>query len=636
MGNSPATSRLGPIPNRRSATAVSPRPASGKRRGGAGLLARAIVVLGCLVGLTACANLPDSSAPQALGTLDHQPSSSGPTPPISGREPDQLLRDFLQATSDPTNRHQTARQYLSPAANVRWDDAAGTTIVDRPDTLRESRTSDTATYVIRARKIGELAADGAYRASDGTLENKVEMVKVDGEWRVDDLPAGVLIEQTAFAKSYKRYSLFFPNLAGMAMVPDLRWISARKDQLSQRLLGLLGEGTQQALASAVRNPLSGGVTLRGPITKANGETDNVGVGAGGVQIDFAGASALDPKAKELLATQVVLTLAGAEILGPYMLLADGKPLDDRYAATGWNRSDVEAMSPDAIAQNKAGLHAVRDGSLVAVTDSGITAAPGFFGSTHTLQSVALSPDGQLVAAVANSGRPAPEPERTLIIGTYDGQGFPVATGGTFTRPSWPADGTSAWAVVDGDRVIRAVHDRSTGNVSVQDVDISELQAAAANSSSNSAQPPRGPITELRISPSGARAALIANGKVYVVVVAPQAGGSGKFSLSSPLPLAVGLSTAAVSVDWQSDERVIVTREGNVDPVAGVLVDGSGFQPQSTQNLTPPVRVVSVSPDHEYIADSRAVLELTRNPEGGEYYWREVPGLGSNAVPVLPG
>ncbi|UGT38544.1 MtrAB system accessory lipoprotein LpqB [Nocardia yamanashiensis] len=597
-------------------------------------LARALVALACLVGLTACASLPDSSAPQALGTLDRQPTSAGPTPPISGREPDQLLRDFLQATADPTNRHQAARQFLSPSANIRWDDAAGTTIVDRPDTLRESRTADTATYVIRARKIGELAADSSYRASEGTLEQKVELVKVDGEWRVDELPPGVIVEQTAFAKSYKRYSLFFPNVAGAAMVPDLRWISARKDQLAQKLMGMLADGPQNALTAAVRNPLSGGVTLRGPVSKPNGETDNVGVGAGGVQIDFAGASNLDPKAKELLATQTVLTLAGAEVIGPYFLLADGKPLDERYATIGWNPADVEAMSPDAVARNRVGLHAVRDGSLVAVTENGITAAPGFFGSTHGLQSVALSPDGQLVAAVAGSGRPAPEPERTLVIGTYDGQGFPVATAGTFTRPSWPADGGSAWTVQDGDKVIRAVHDRATGNVSVQEVTIGELTTPPAASGASAASAPRGPITELRISPSGARAALIANGKVYVAVVTPQ--GGGKYALTSPLPLAVGLSTSAVTLDWQNDEKVIVGREGNVDPVATVLVDGSGFQPQSTQNLTPPVRVVSAAPDHEYVADSRAVLELTRNPEGGEYFWREVPGLGANAIPVLPG
>ncbi|QLY32919.1 MtrAB system accessory lipoprotein LpqB [Nocardia huaxiensis] len=598
------------------------RPASSR-------LLRALVVLGCVLGMTGCASLPDSSAPQALGTLDRQPTSAEPAPPISGREPDQLLRDFLQATADPTNRHQAARQFLSPSANVNWDDSAGTTIVDRPDTLRESRTADTATYVIRARKIGELSPDGAYRASDGTLENKVELVKVDGEWRVDALPSGVIVEQTAFAKSYKRYSLFFPNLAGQAMVPDLRWVSVRKDQLPQRLLGLLAEGSQTALEPAVRNPLSTPVTLRGPITKANGETENVGVGAGGVQVDFSGAAALDQKAKDLLATQVVLTLAGADVIGPYVLLADGKPLDERYAA-GWQLSDVEDMGPNAVARNRAGLHAVRDGSLISVGENGIAPAPGFFGTTHTLQSVAVSPDAQLVAAVANSGRPEPEPGRTLIIGTYDGQGFPVDAAGSFTRPSWPADGSSAWTVVDGEKVKRAVHDRATGNVSLQDVDITELMAAQANSNGSV---PRGPITELRISPSGARAALVAGGKVYLAVVTPQPGG--RFALTSPLPLAVGLTTPVVSVDWQTDEKVVLVREGNIDPVATVLVDGSGFQAQTTQNLTPPVRVVSAVPDHEYVADSRAVLELTRNPEGGEY-WREVPGLGANAVPVLPG
>ncbi|MTE12751.1 MtrAB system accessory protein LpqB [Nocardia sp. CT2-14] len=587
------------------------------------------MVLGCLLSVSACASMPDSSAPQALGSLDHQTTSAAPMPPVAGREPEQLLLDFMAATADPSNRHQAARQFLSPAADAQWDDSASTTIIDsQPNTLRESRSGDTATYVVRARRIGELAADGSYRVSDGTLETKIDMEKIDGEWRIKDLPSGVIVEQAAFAKSYHRYSLFFPNLTGLAMVPDLRWISARKDQLAQRLLGLLTEGPQSALAAAVHNPMGAPVALRAPITKADGDRDNVGVGGGGLSVDFSGATALDPATRNLLAAQVVLTLSGADVLGPYLLNADGKPLDDRYA-NGWQHSDVEAKGPDAIARNRVGVHAVRDGSLVAVTDSGITPAPGFFGATHTLQSVGLSPDGQLVAAVAKSGRPDPEPERTLIIGTYDGQGFPVATGDTFTRPTWPADGSSAWSVVDGDRVIRAVHDRTTGNVSVQDVDTTALIAAASTSAS-----PRTPITELRISPSGARAAIIANGKVYVAVVVPQA--NGKFALSSALPLAIGLSTPAVSIDWLTDEKVIVGRDGTVDPVAGVLVDGSEFRAQTSQNLTPPVRVLTASPDQEYVADSRAVLELTRNPEGREDYWREVPGLGANAIPVLPG
>lgn len=594
------------------------------------------VLVGCLAGLTGCAQLPDSSAPQALGTLDRQPTSSDPLPPIAGREPEALLQDFVQATADPANRHQAARQFLTPSAAVSWDDAASTTIVEKPDTLRESRTDDSATYVIRTRKIGELKADGSYRVLEGTLEDKVKLVKVGGEWRIDDLPTGVLVERTAFNKTYRRHSLYFGNQAGTVMVPDVRWIAAPKDQLTQKLLGLLTEGPQPALSPAVRNLVSGPVTLRGPVTKANGDPDNVGVGAGGVLIDFSGGSTLDARARELLAAQVVLTLSEAEIFGPYMLLADGKPLDDRFAVNGYTRQDVEALSPASVARNRIGLHAVRDGSLVRVTDNGIVPAPGFFGSTHTLQSVALAPDGQVVAAVADSGRPEPEPGRTLIIGTYDGTGFPVATGGTISRPSWTSDGTSAWAVVDGDRVIRAVHDRNSGNVSVQDVDISEFIAPASNPSSTLT--PRLPITELRISPTGVRAALIAGGKVYLAVVTPRP--DGRYALTSPLPIAPDLSTPAVSLDWFTHntemDSILIAREGSVDPIVRVPIDGSGLNSVTSQNLTPPLRVVAASPDRQYVADARDVMELTSSAEGGERYWRVVPGLGANAVPVLPG
>ncbi|NNH69690.1 MtrAB system accessory protein LpqB [Nocardia uniformis] len=597
---------------------------------------RLTLLAGCLLLLVGCAQLPDSSAPQALGTLDRQATSSDPLPPIVGREPEALLQDFVQATADPANRHQAARQFLTPSAAVNWDDSASTTITEKPDTLRESRTDTTATYVVRTRKIGELEADGSYRVSEGTLEDKVKLVKVDGEWRIDDLPTGVLVERTAFNKSYQRHSLYFSNQAGTVMVPDLRWIAAPKDQLTQKLLGLITEGPQPALAPALRNVLSGPVTLRGPVSKANGDPDNVGVGAGGVLIDFSGVSTLDQRGRELLAAQVVLTLSGAEIFGPYLLFADGKPLDERYAVNGWTRQDVEALSPAALARNRLGLHAVRDGSLVRVTDNGIVPASGFFGTTRTLQSVALSPDGQVVAAVADSGRPDPEPGRTLIIGTYDGVGFPVATGGTITRPSWTSDGSSAWAVVDGERVVRAIHDRNSGNVSVQDIDVSEFTAPATNPSSTLT--PRLPITELRISPTGVRAAVIAGGKVYLAVVAPR--GDGRYALTSPLPIAPELSTPAVSLDWYTHntemDSILIVREGNVDPIVRVPIDGSGLQSVTAQNLTPPLRVVAASPDRQYVADARDVMELTTSAEGGERYWRVVPGLGANAIPVLPG
>ncbi|MFD6388859.1 MtrAB system accessory lipoprotein LpqB [Nocardia sp. NPDC060259] len=583
-------------------------------------------VLACLLVLTGCASLPESSAPQALGTINRAPTSEGPTPPISGRDPDLLVSDFLTASADPANRHAAARQYIAADTAGSWNDEASTTIVDRPDTLRESRSGDKASYVIRARKVGELASDGGYRAVEGTLENKIEMSKIEGEWRITELPDGVVIDSSAFDKSYRRYVLQYIDSSSSVLVPDPRWVSVPRAQLTERLIGMLGAGPQSTIAPVVRNQLAPPITVRSPITKANNEPGEVGIGIGGVRIDFGGVGALGQRERELLAAQVVMTLAGADILGPYVLLADGKPLDERYA-NGWSVADLDQYSASAPGQNRIGLHALRDGTLVQVTPDGIVTPNGSFGDATNLQSVGISADGQFVAAVADTGRPAPEPGRTLLIGNYGAKAFAVAEGASIARPSWTADGGAAWTVVDGDRVIRAVTDRATGNVSVQDVDTTALFEGSGS--------PRPPISEIMVSRTGARAALIADGKVYVAVIERRP--DGKYALTSPLPIALGLSSRAVSLSWVTGDTIMVAREGNVDPVFTVSIDGSQFTPVTSQNLTPPVRVVTAAPATQYVADSRAVLQLqTADPARNDRFWREVPGLtGEQVVPVLP-
>ncbi|MGS2806180.1 MtrAB system accessory lipoprotein LpqB [Nocardia sp. MW-W600-9] len=593
-------------------------------RRAAALVAAALV--GVLV-LSGCASLPESSAPQALGTINRAPTSEGPPPPTSGRDPDLLVGDFLAASADPANRHAAARQYMAPETAAEWNDEASITIVDRPDTLRESRSGDKASYVIRARKVGELAGDGGYRAVEGTLENKIEMSKIDGEWRITELPDGVVMESTAFDKSYRRYVLQYVDPGSSVLVPDPRWISVPRAQLTERLIGMLGAGPQSTIAPVVRNQLAPPVAVRGPITKADNEPGEVGIGIGGVRIDFAGVGQLGQKERELLAAQVVMTLAGADILGPYVLLADGKPLDERYAANGWSVADLDQYSASAPGRNRIGLHALRDGTLVQVTPDGIVTPSGSFGEATNLQSVGISADGQFVAAVADTGRPAPEPGRTLLIGNYGAKAFAVAEGTSIARPSWTSDGGAAWTVLDGDHVIRAVTDRATGNVSVSDVDTTALFEGSGS--------PRPPISEVVVSRTGARAALIADGKVYVAVIERRP--DGKYALTSPLPLALGLSSRAVSLSWVTGDTIMVAREGNVDPVFTVSIDGSQFSPVTSQNLTPPVRVVTAAPVTQYVADSRAVLQLqTADPARNDRFWREVPGLtGEHVVPVLP-
>ncbi|MEU1984896.1 MtrAB system accessory lipoprotein LpqB [Nocardia sp. NPDC019395] len=605
------------------------RPDSPSGRAESSLITALLAIVAMVV-VAGCASLPDSSQPQALGTINQEPSAERPLPPSPGRDPDLLLRDFLQATADPADGHLAARQYMTPAASTQWNDEDSHVIVERADTLRESRTETEATYVLRARKVGELAEDGSYHVADGIIEDKIEMTLVDGQWRIDELPDGVVMEYSAFSQSYRRQALYFVSGDGRHVVPDLRWISVvRPDDLARRLIDMLIAGPQPYIAPVVRNYLSPPVAVRGPLTKANGDPVGVGVGLGGVRIDFSGIDQLSPRDRELFAAQVILTLSAAEVLGPYILLSDGRPLDERFADGGWSVTDLGPIADAVQPEAQIPLHALRDGTLVEVdADGGPKPAPGYFGTVQNLESVGLSPDGKRIAAVADAGRAPPQPQRILMMGSDGGEVFPVADGGTITRPSWTADGSEAWAVVDGNRVIRAVTNGETGTVLPEGVDTAQLFDGGSST------PIQAPITELRISRDGVTAALIADGKVYIALVLVRPDGS--YALTAPRQIAIELSTPAVSLDWYSNDTIILAGSGTVDPVRTVRIDGSDLISLGGRNLTPPVRQVTASVERQYVADSRAVLELTRTPEGGDPYWREVPGLGADAVPILPG
>lgn len=591
------------------------------RRGRVSAAAVAAVAM-CAVLAAGCATLPDSSAPQAIGTVDRTPAATSVAAPAPGREPDLLLRDFFEASTDPANRHVAARQYLTKDMSSRWDDASSATIVDKIDLILESRSADRAVYTIRANRVGNLEAGGLYQAQDGQYEAKFSWVKVDGDWRIDDLPSGVIMDRPQFLDSYHRRSLFFLDPASQTVVPDPRWIAASQDQMATQLIGLLLDGPKPRLAGAVRNELGSGVSVLGSITKVDGRQSQVGVGLGGVRVDFQGLSRMSTQSRELLAAQVVWTLAHADISGPYVLLADGQPLDERYAA-GWTTADVASFNPLATASASVGLHALRGGGLVSVGDGTAEPVPGYFGSSDNLRSAAISRDGTLAAAVAETRRRAPEPQTALVVGTYDGNVATALEAQTITRPTWAFDGATVWAVVNGSTVVRVVRETGTGKLTTMNVEASAVSALG------------GPITELRLSRDGVRAALIVDGKVFVATVTRSP--DGEFTLGSPRAVAHGLGGAAISLDWSSADTVVVARDGSDVPVVQLAVDGSRMDPLPSRNLTVPVVAVDATSTTEYVADARAVFQLNNNDPAGDRYWREVPGLaGTHAIPVLPG
>ena len=380
--------------------------------------------------LAGCAGVPSSSAPQAIGTVDRPapPSLPKPTP---GMDPDILLREFLKATADPANRHLAARQFLTESASRAWDDAGSALLIDNV-VFVETRGPDRVSVSMRADILGSLSDVGVFETGEGALPDPgpIELVKTPGGWRIDRLPNGVFLDWQQFQSTYKRNTLYFADPTGKTVVPDPRYVAVSEaDQLATELVSKLIAGPRPEMNNTVRNLAGPPLKLRGPVTRADGGKTGVGRGYGGARVDLENLSTTDPHSRQLLAAQIIWTLARAGINGPYVINADGAALDDRFA-DGWNTSDVAATDPGAADGAAAGLHALVGGSLMSLDGQRATRVAGSFGQTPNQTAAAVSRTGQDVASIVTLRPGAPDMVSSLWVGPLNGNATQAMEGRT--------------------------------------------------------------------------------------------------------------------------------------------------------------------------------------------------------------
>src|SRR6516165_10736340 len=243
---------------------------------------KVLALLMLAVSLAGCAGVPSWSAPQAIGTVE-RPAPSNLPKPTPGMDPDVLLREFLKATADPANRHLAARQFLTQSASNAWDDAGGALLIDHV-VFVETRGAERVSATMRADILGSLSDVGVFETAEGVLPDPgpIELVKTSGGWRIDRLPNGVFLDWQQFQATYKRNTLYFAD-------------------------------PRPEMAHTVRNLLAPPLRLRGPVTRADGGKNGIGRGYGGARIDLEKLSTTDPHSRQLLAAQIIWTLARADI-----------------------------------------------------------------------------------------------------------------------------------------------------------------------------------------------------------------------------------------------------------------------------------------------------------------------------------
>jgi hypothetical protein len=563
-------------------------------------------VLSVAVLVSSCASLPNSSEPQSLKRLDN-PSSQQDSGPISGREPDLLLRDFYANSANPLKQYAQARNYLTPDANNQWKPGLETVIIDRIGMSRNSTAgADHVSYTVTGTIVGTLGEGGAYNPRNEDYRAVVTLERRDGEWRIAELPNQAIIERTELRNRYIPRDLYFFDPTGNTLVPDRRWMFAGTNTQDTALISLLLAGPSPTLAPGVMDEL--------PNSAAYTRTNN------GVY-ELTGLSSLSEAARRRLAAQLTWTLALAEISEPFSFSIDGDLVRNDRNNPKLSVNDFPEYNPSASGTSAGVLYALTNGKASSISDGNVVAVPGFLGTNGGIESMDVaSLNHTNVAASVVTTNAEGDKKSQLYMGPVDGDSTKILTAATLTKPTFEANSQAVWTVMDGNKVMRVAQSSSSSSISQTEVDTSELGEN------------HGDISVLRLSPTGVQAAFIVDGRVYVATVARPTAGDRKLTNVRELVPAIGDS--AITLEWSVNSTLLVGTVSTDTPVWRAEVDGSSAIPLSSGNIVAPVVAVSSNSSTVFITDSRAALQLSTS--GNSTYWREVPGLeGARSITIVP-
>lgn len=569
---------------------------------------RLVVVLLALAVAGGCATVPTS------GPVRFQPFEAGEQPegadfeimnvePKPGDSAWQIVSGFLSTMYTYHPEHPMSREFLTPRAQAEWQPGRRVLVYDNALPVPAGDQDDVIRF--SGSKIGMLGEDRGWRPAEPGSEIDLEfrLKKVNGEWRIDELPDYVIMSRENFEREFVPYNLYFYDPDFEILVPDPVYIPRRGDQPTTLVAAVL-EGPTDHMEEVVRTVASPKIRLEVPTAQVDGRT--VAIGLNDAVRD------LTERQRELLAVQLVWTLKQYTDVTRVRLLVDGVPLDvfdDPDASiAAWRKYD-----PDVAESVNAGF-VFQDGRFAAVQDGELVPRPSrfpelsFVPRTYAvslfprsvkqrdrIEAGATSVDG--VALVGENGR-------TLWI--YDGEGElrPIAPDFPFQEIvslSWDRTGR-LWVV-----------DRKDGKARILVLDGTERPQVLKVPRLTGAD-----VRELRVSRDGMMvAALVGQApksdrtQAFVGVVERDTGTPVIRHLRA---LETGYSQVT-DIAWSDHAEVVVVGEDSVSTshVAKVRVDGSLVEPVNDAPAAPvavaatpgrPLLVVDAAGDL-YLEDERA-------------------------------
>ena len=521
----------------------------GHRLAGVGL-----IVIGVLAG---CATVPTSgrvgygrAIGSGAGGLDDSDVRLLPPAPRPGETPAEIVLGFLAASANFDAGHAIARRFLTPEAAERWDPDRGITVYDPAGRSLSSAGPAAAgpaqTVTVTAPRVATIATDGGYTLSPGRIVTPLRLVREGSDWRLADVPPGLLLTTTDVQRNLRSVYSYFLDPTQTVVVADHVFVRAPARGRPTALVRALLDGPSRWLAPAVTTAFPPGTELIG----------NAPLEGSVVAVNLSGEAArAGPAARAAMSAQLVWTLRQLPDVSGVRITIEGSPLEAPGARTVQSTSDWPTFDPDGPGVG-AGFYFVRDGRLLSLERGPVPGPLGRGG--FTLEHPAVGGLGSdVVAGLRTVGA-----ESVLYVGPVTGVPVPRlrAPRGQLTVPSVDRSG-AVWTVRGG---AGAAVVRLPPSGPATEVPAAELLRL-------------GPTGELRISSDGTRVAALvgAAGHRHLVVGRVVVKSAGRPALEGFRAVDAALS-APSSLAWADGHRVaLLAGTGTSSNRAPWLVEADG-------------------------------------------------------------
>ena len=421
-----------------------PQPDREARAGRRRALIRAGALLGCALLLGGCATMPDNG--DVSRVAEEPRNDSDPQVRVFGVQPQKnetplgIVRGFLEATTSDEADYQTARDYLTGPASKTWNPSTHITVLSGAPQLTTvhngaDRLDSGVSIAMSAAQVAIVDGEHSYQPDAGTYRDSFHLSTVNGQYRIDSLPSGLMLDESDFDRIYRSVNMYyFAELGPDAddtpfghdiLVADPVYVRRRIDPVTSSVRALLagpGSWVQQVAVSAFPS----GTELKG----AKLALDE----SGRLQVPLAGlprhlsANRCDRMAAQLLNT--VQDQSSTQVTSVQVQRGDGTTL------CGLGRQQAQEYAPARVDGRGLQQYFVdSDHRVESVPADGGDPhhVPGPFGAAGAgLSTVAVSRDETTAAAVKSDGR-------TLEVAPLDDAGSAtriLTSKSGLSAPSW--------------------------------------------------------------------------------------------------------------------------------------------------------------------------------------------------------